>query len=100
MIKNNLLSIRLILGNILDNTVKYCAQGSTIKIELNPTTESVILCVKNNINSDQDGLKSVGDGYGVGLSVCEKLSEWLDMDFIAKEKSDCFCCKLTVNLSE
>ena len=110
-IKSNLLSIQLILNNVLDNSVKYSDANSTIQIKLGIEDKIVTLHIINDINPDQDrpkqqiesveyGIKSTGHGYGVGLNVCERLSRWLDMEFITEEKDNRFFCTLKVKSSE
>ena len=82
-------AVRQLVSILLDNAVKYAAEGSSISLSLEKARRGVVLRTSNGCET-QDGLdtgklfdrfyradtaRSSGNGFGIGLSIARSIAE-------------------------
>lgn len=102
--------LRIILGNLVENAVKYAARDSLIRLELIEDEEKIVFTVKNKIRSDiSPDIEAIqgqfyhskplqGEGSGLGLWISGQLASMQDMELTFSMADDCvFCADLRMD---
>lgn len=101
-IKGDKLRIKMLLDNLLDNAVRYCAPGSIITTKIEATEEEVVLTIEDNgpgiPKEERDAVfqrfyRILGrdqsiEGSGLGLAIVRDIAEIHGAKVVIEEPAD------------